>query len=311
MRCVAVISIAIVMVLAGCQARPTAAPDFVSAPTVGPMDINVLANDSDASNRPLIVTDAGHPLQGTTSINRNSTIHYVPRAGASGEDHFTYRIRNSQGRSATGQVTIRFPDSAKAAPPITAAAAPEATPASDPQKPTATSDPQQSATSSPPPSPPPSNPPAKPAPKPAPAPAPAPAPVAPVSASSTMDGIVVTLFTRDDDKDAGEPVQLTIKRGEAVVTQRTIGEDETWPVQSDRTEEFTLDPPVSIADAAGMSLEVRKLITTPGIGGSWVMQVDVQGRLADGRIIMLVPKSLPFRMGGGSSNNRTWQFKPK
>src|ERR1043165_4277286 len=115
MRLWTVIPIAIVvMVLAGCQARPSAAPDFVLAPSVSPIDINVLANDMDASDRPLIVTDAGRPAQGKASINRDSTIHYIPNNGAYGEDHFSYRIRNNKGRSASGQVTIRFPEAAGA-----------------------------------------------------------------------------------------------------------------------------------------------------------------------------------------------------
>jgi hypothetical protein len=125
----------------------------------------------------------------------------------------------------------------------------------------------------------------------------------------TLSGVSLTIFTREDDKDAGETVQATIRRGDTVLAQQTIGSAEAWPRQSELTEEISLVPPVSVADSGQLTLEVRK-VGGVGQGGSWVMQVDVQGRLSDGRTVMLVPRSLPFRYGGGSSNSRTWKFSP-
>lgn len=301
MRSWSVLTVALaVAVLCGCQARPAATADIVTLPSVSPMDINVLANDTDPGDRPLIVIDAGRPSQGKATINRDSTIHYVPNAGAYGEDRFTYRIRNNRGSSATGRVSIRFPEAAGADRLLgtNTARRPE-TRGTEPDR---QAQPAQSN--------PPAAAPASTATPPAPAPVPTPIPIPTTASTGMIQTVVVTLFTRDDDKNAAESIQLRVKRGETVLTERNIGEAEAWGVWTDRTEELTIDPPAALSGASGLSLEVRKVSTTPGPGESWLMQVDVQARLADGRIISLVPKSLPFRMGGGSSNNRTWQFKP-
>lgn len=297
--------------LTGCMLRPKAVPDSAVTFRGAAVDIPVLANDTDPRQRELELVSATASAKGQTRINQDQTIRYIPNSDATGEDVFSYKIQNSRGRSSTAEVTVTIlepqnrpavaappgnrpqPTTEPVAPavanPQISISAPETADGSRRAQPISTA---PAAPSTPPPS------------TPVPV-APPPPPITP-SAAATLNGISVTLFTREDDKDAGETVQVTIRKGETILAQQAVGGAEAWPKHSDRIEEVSLTPPVAGTDASLLTVEVRKI---PGLGAgeAWVMQVDVQGRLSDGRTVMLVPRSLPFRYGGGSSNSRTWK----
>lgn len=283
--------------LTGCMFRPKAVPDSAVTFRGAAVDIPVLANDTDPRQRELTLLSSTASTNGQTKINADQTIKYIPNSDAIGEDVFSYRIKNTRGRTSSAEVTVTIlepqPGSNVAIP---------ATPIQEPPKAAVTTADTSGTTDSRR---------AKPV-EPATTPPP-PVPVVPPSvvpsAAAALTGVSLTVFTREDDKDAGETVQVTIRRGDAVVAQRTVGGTEAWARQSDKTEEIEITPPLSAADASQLTLEVRK-VHGLGAGESWVMQVDVQGRLSDGRTVMLVPRSLPFRYGGGSSNSRTWKMAP-
>lgn len=271
--------------LTACQVTPHANPDSTSVLRGGYIDIPVLQNDKDPRSRALTVVEATEPSQGKVVVNADQTIRYEPRADARGEDVFTYSIKNTRGRTSSALVKVAIVEPAA----DKVLGTPE--PRVEAKQPTGTLVPLV---------PPPPvaltvHPPV--------AGAPLPKPVA----GAAITGISVTLFTRENDKDAGETVQLTLKRGEEVLADQTVGTDGVWAVQTDRTVELQLAQPIAASEAKAVTLEVRKVVG-PGLGGSWMMQVDVQGRMSDGRTVQLVPKSLPFLFGGGSSNNRSWQF---
>ncbi|TDX87024.1 Ig-like domain-containing protein [Epilithonimonas xixisoli] len=68
------------------------------------LDLNVLSND-DFSNTvdSIRITQ---PLHGTTKINPNNTVNYLPDEGYAGSDTFTYYIKNKFGKSNTATVTV-------------------------------------------------------------------------------------------------------------------------------------------------------------------------------------------------------------
>jgi len=270
--------------LTACQVTPHANPDSTSVLRGGYIDIPVLQNDKDPRSRVLTVVEATEPSQGRVVVNADQTIRYEPRPDARGEDVFSYSIKNTRGRTSSALVKVAIVE--PAADKVLGTPEPRVEP-----KPTGTLIPL-----------------VPPAPvavtvHPPVAGAPLPKPVV----GAAISGLSITVFTREDDKDAGETVQLTVKRGEEVLADQTVGEDGVWAVQTDRTVELQFAQPIAAADAKGVTLEVRKIVG-PGLGGSWIMQVDVQGRMTDGRTVPLVTKSLPFRFGGGSSNNRSWTF---
>ena len=68
--------------------------------------IAVLANDSDVDGDTLGVTGTSTPANGTTSVNADNTITYVPAAGFSGSDSFSYDVADGNGGVATAVVDI-------------------------------------------------------------------------------------------------------------------------------------------------------------------------------------------------------------
>ena len=71
---------------------PTAVDDEASTRRNRPVDIAVLANDTDPDGDTLSVTDATTPADGTVEINDDGTVTYTPAAGFTGTDTFDYTI---------------------------------------------------------------------------------------------------------------------------------------------------------------------------------------------------------------------------
>jgi len=63
----------------------------------------VLANDLGTR---LTVTSVGTPAHGTATVGADGALRYVPDAGTSGTDRFTYQVTDASGRTATATVTV-------------------------------------------------------------------------------------------------------------------------------------------------------------------------------------------------------------
>ncbi len=88
---------------------PVAVDDYVTACSVVPVVIPVLANDYDPSGNPLTVISVSGGAEGTVVINPDNTVTYTPNAGVTSvTDSFAYTIANGQGgfASATVHVTM-------------------------------------------------------------------------------------------------------------------------------------------------------------------------------------------------------------
>lgn len=86
-----------------------------------PRNINVLGNDGDPDGDPLTVSAISAPAHGTASVNDDNTVRYVPDAGYTGADSFTYTVSDGNGGTDTATVglTVRnttAPKVASAAP---------------------------------------------------------------------------------------------------------------------------------------------------------------------------------------------------
>jgi hypothetical protein len=92
---------------------PVATNDTATVVGGSSVTVNVVANDSDPDGDPLTVSAVGTPAHGTATIVSASSIQYVPAAGYSGSDSFTYTISDGRGgtASATVQVTVTPPNS--------------------------------------------------------------------------------------------------------------------------------------------------------------------------------------------------------
>lgn len=68
--------------------------------------ISALSNDSDPDGDLLSIIAVAQAAHGTVALQSDSTIKYTPLAGFTGADSFTYQLRDAQGATATGKVSV-------------------------------------------------------------------------------------------------------------------------------------------------------------------------------------------------------------
>lgn len=84
---------------------PVAVNDSANTDDRTAITINVLANDQDIDQDVLTVISAT-AQQGTVRIEADNQLRYTPKAGFSGTDQLSYRIRDSKGGEASAIVTV-------------------------------------------------------------------------------------------------------------------------------------------------------------------------------------------------------------
>jgi hypothetical protein len=85
---------------------PVAVDDSASTSMDSPVNISVLANDSDPDGDPLTVTGLTQPSSGLAVVEADQTVTYTPNAGFTGTDSFTYRAFDGEDLSNLATVTI-------------------------------------------------------------------------------------------------------------------------------------------------------------------------------------------------------------
>jgi large repetitive protein len=84
---------------------PTASNDSATTTEDTPVNIPVLANDSDPDADPLTVISAT-ANHGTVTVNPDGTLRYIPDANYNGPDAITYTISDGNGGFSTAAVTV-------------------------------------------------------------------------------------------------------------------------------------------------------------------------------------------------------------
>ncbi len=84
---------------------PVANDDSASTSSGTPVNIDVLANDTDVDGDTLTISAVGAAANGTVVIVGDE-VQYVPNAGFSGTDTFTYTVSDGNGGSDTATVTV-------------------------------------------------------------------------------------------------------------------------------------------------------------------------------------------------------------
>ncbi|MEC5030863.1 MAG: Ig-like domain-containing protein, partial [Oscillatoria sp. PMC 1051.18] len=99
--------------------QPPVAGDDTATTDLGiPVNINVLANDSDPDGDPLSLSIINAPDNGTATVNNNGTptdltddfITYTPTGDFVGEDTFVYQVDDGNGGTDTATVTVTVAD---------------------------------------------------------------------------------------------------------------------------------------------------------------------------------------------------------
>ena len=86
--------------------KPVAGADTGSVEEGSTVEVNVLANDSDADGDTLRVSAKTNGRHGTATLTYYNSVIYAPNAGFSGTDTFTYTVTDNQGGSTTGTVYV-------------------------------------------------------------------------------------------------------------------------------------------------------------------------------------------------------------
>ena len=97
------------------NAAPVAADDEATTGRNQPVDIGVLANDTDPDGDTLTPVIADQPTQGAVEVNPNGTVTYTPDAGVAGVDSFTYRASDDDLTSNLATVTVAVANAAPVA----------------------------------------------------------------------------------------------------------------------------------------------------------------------------------------------------
>ena len=79
------------------DAAPIANNDSATTDEDTPVDINVLANDTEPDGDTLNINSVTQGANGAVSINPDKTIHYAPALNFFGSDSFTYTIDDGHG----------------------------------------------------------------------------------------------------------------------------------------------------------------------------------------------------------------------
>ena len=90
----------------GFNHAPVATDDSATTAEDTPVDIDVLANDTDFDGDALSVSTVSGPSFGTATINAGGTVRYLPNADAYGTDSFNYAVSDGAGGSDTATVTV-------------------------------------------------------------------------------------------------------------------------------------------------------------------------------------------------------------
>lgn len=88
------------------DAGPIANDDTATTDEDTPVDINVLANDSDSDGDTLNVVSVTQGANGTVSINPDKTVRYSPALNFFGSDSFTYTVDDGHGGQGTATVNV-------------------------------------------------------------------------------------------------------------------------------------------------------------------------------------------------------------
>jgi hypothetical protein len=95
-----------VLILVKENQAPRAEPDSAATSVYLPVDIDVLANDSDPDGEPLSVLAISQGSQGSVEILPHGILRYRPVPGALGSDSFQYSIGDGHGGTASATVTV-------------------------------------------------------------------------------------------------------------------------------------------------------------------------------------------------------------
>lgn len=274
-------TIAALLALAGCNRSPLAIDDTVSTTPGTPVEVAVLANDTDPDGDPLVLDEAWGAEHGRVEVTADNRVLYIPTEGVFNEDVFHYSVKDNEDRESEAKVRVtmdRFSPGARRAIVVDE---PDAIIIDDEPDAVIVDRPGVVA---------------------------APGAVLRPGAGPLVDRMLVTLHTTVDDKNADEPVRIYLRRGAVEVADEIVGAGEVWATGSSRTFEIDLEPDVPLANVDEFTVGIEKLSAPGAEGATWTVAPELRGELTNGQEVVLVPRTEPIKMGEGEPFDRTWRL---
>lgn len=88
------------------NAPPVAVDDIAATEAGMPVQIDLLANDSDPEGGELVLVALDLPAHGSLAMEGGGRVAYTPEPGFTGEDSFSYTLRDPKGATARGAVRV-------------------------------------------------------------------------------------------------------------------------------------------------------------------------------------------------------------
>jgi hypothetical protein len=260
--------------LAGCNNGPKAETTSITASPMQATTVDVLKNVTDPQGDPLIIKKVKGAEKGSVVLNSDNSITYTPRGGTSGTDEFSYRVEDNRGHGANGKVLVSIEDRTPMVVPVPPPTPIYGSPEPRPAVPVAAAAPVALV----------------------PLPMMTPPPAQP---GAMIRSALIILRTTGTAKDPQDSVRVILRSDDQVLGDNIVGVGEMWTSASDRSFEMPLNPPVPLSASSHMTLEIDKP-SAQQQGASWTTQVEMTGRLTDGRNVTLLPQTQPVRLGGGN-----------
>jgi len=110
------VAVWIVVVVPAPNNAPVSNDDAATTTEGTSIDIDILANDTDADGDSLSISSVSQPANGSVVVNADETITYTPITGFTGEDSFTYTVDDGKGGTSSATVIITVNPAAPASP---------------------------------------------------------------------------------------------------------------------------------------------------------------------------------------------------
>ncbi|NDW44310.1 Ig-like domain-containing protein [Ruegeria sp. PrR005] len=96
----------LIITVDGVNDDPVANDDVATTDEDTPVDINVLANDTDVDANDILMASAFSALHGTVDLNNDGSLRYTPDANYFGSDTLSYTVSDGNGGTDTAEVAI-------------------------------------------------------------------------------------------------------------------------------------------------------------------------------------------------------------
>lgn len=127
---------------------------------------------------------------------------------------------------------------------------------------------------------------------------------------TAMHSIHITMLTGPTGKPARDAVTVRLSWRDQVIATETVGRGHRWAPGSTESVIFPLSPPIRMDRPGNLLLEIVKSDATAD-RPPWTVHVEALGRLTDGTVMELLPRTEATAIGGGRPGAAAWLLRAR